>query len=83
VVLGPDGLSRFEDLRRREAAHNAILYAFDLIEQDGEDVHNRSFLDRKAALARPVAQYRCRHPPQQARGRGWPYRVRARLSAWR
>jgi bifunctional non-homologous end joining protein LigD len=30
VVLGPDGLSRFEDLRRREAAHSAILYAFDL-----------------------------------------------------
>jgi bifunctional non-homologous end joining protein LigD len=32
VVLGPDGLSRFEDLRRREAAHKAILYVFDLIE---------------------------------------------------
>ena len=26
VVLGPDGLSRFEDLCRREAAHKAILY---------------------------------------------------------
>jgi ATP-dependent DNA ligase len=25
VVLGPDGLSRFEELRRREAAHAAIL----------------------------------------------------------
>jgi bifunctional non-homologous end joining protein LigD len=52
VVLGPDGLSRFDELRRREAAHNAILYAFDLIEQDGEDLRNRPFLDRKAALAR-------------------------------
>src|SRR6266849_521318 len=52
VVVGPDGLSRFEELRRREAAHTAILYAFDLIEHDGEDLRNRPFLDRKDALAR-------------------------------
>jgi hypothetical protein len=51
-VVGPDGLSRFEELRRREAAHKAILYAFDLIEHDGEDLRDRPFLDRKAALAR-------------------------------
>jgi bifunctional non-homologous end joining protein LigD len=52
VVLGPDGLSRFEELSRREAADTAILYAFDLIEHDGEDMRDRPFLDRKAALAR-------------------------------
>jgi ATP-dependent DNA ligase len=34
VVVGPDGLSRFEELRRREAARTAIFYAFDLIEHD-------------------------------------------------
>jgi bifunctional non-homologous end joining protein LigD len=52
VVLGPDGLSRFEELQRRTAAHAAILYAFDIIEHDGEDLRKRPFLDRKAALAR-------------------------------
>ena len=52
VVLGPDGLSRFEALSRREASDTAILYAFDLIEHDGEDIRDRPFLDRKAALAR-------------------------------
>jgi bifunctional non-homologous end joining protein LigD len=52
VVLGPDGLSRFEELSRREAARTAILYAFDLIEHDGEDLRNLPFLDRKAALSR-------------------------------
>jgi bifunctional non-homologous end joining protein LigD len=52
VVLGPDGLSRFEELSRREAARTAILYAFDLIEHDGEDLRNLPFLDRKAALVR-------------------------------
>jgi bifunctional non-homologous end joining protein LigD len=51
VVLGPDGLSLFEELSRREGARGAILYAFDLIEYDGEDMRNRPFLDRKAALA--------------------------------
>jgi hypothetical protein len=52
VVLGPDGLSRFEELQRRTAAHAAVLYAFDLIEHDGEDLRGLPFLDRKAALAR-------------------------------
>jgi bifunctional non-homologous end joining protein LigD len=50
VVLGHDGLSRFEELSRREAARTAILYAFDLIELDGEDLRRLPFLDRKAAL---------------------------------
>jgi hypothetical protein len=40
VVLGPDGLSRFDELRRREAARTAILYAFDLIEHDSERLPN-------------------------------------------
>jgi hypothetical protein len=52
VVLGPDGLSRFEELSRREAADTAIIDAFDLIDRDGEDMRNRPFLGRKAALAR-------------------------------
>jgi bifunctional non-homologous end joining protein LigD len=54
VVLGSDGLSRFNELRRREAAHSAMLYAFDLIEHDGEDMRDLPFLDRKAAVARLV-----------------------------
>jgi hypothetical protein len=44
--------ARFDELRGRAAAHIAILYAFDLIEHDREDLRNRPFLDRKAALAR-------------------------------
>jgi hypothetical protein len=35
-----------------EAAQIAGIYAFHLIEHDGEDMRNRPFLDRKAALAR-------------------------------
>jgi hypothetical protein len=47
VVLGPDGLSRFEELSGREAARTAILYAFDLIEHNGKDLRNLPFLDAK------------------------------------
>ena len=52
VMLGPDGLALFDELRRRETADTAILYASDLIEHDGEDMCNRPFLDRKNALVR-------------------------------
>jgi bifunctional non-homologous end joining protein LigD len=52
VVIGPDGLSQFEELRRGTGASRAILYAFDLIEHDGIDLQSRPLLDRKAALAK-------------------------------
>jgi bifunctional non-homologous end joining protein LigD len=51
VVVGPAGLSRFDELRRRQSAWTAILYAFDLIEHNGEDLRDHPFLERKAALA--------------------------------
>jgi ATP-dependent DNA ligase len=57
-VPRPDGLARFEQLSRRDAARTAILYAFDLIEYNGEDLRNLPFLDRKAALARLFAMPR-------------------------
>jgi ATP-dependent DNA ligase len=31
AALGPDGLSRFDELRCRKAAHSAMLYTFDLV----------------------------------------------------
>jgi bifunctional non-homologous end joining protein LigD len=55
VVVGPDGLSRFDELRRRASARGAVLFAFDLIERNGEDFRPRPFLERKEALARLVA----------------------------
>jgi bifunctional non-homologous end joining protein LigD len=30
VVVGPDGLSRFDELRRRASAKSAVLFALDL-----------------------------------------------------
>jgi bifunctional non-homologous end joining protein LigD len=51
VVLGPDGLSQFDQLRRRAGGRVASLYAFDLIELDGHDARSLSLLARKELLA--------------------------------
>jgi hypothetical protein len=83
VVLGPDGLSRFDELRGREAAHRAIMYAFDLIEHDRRDLRDLPFLDRKAALARMLRDMENRNPGQRTRRRGRRDSLCARLPAWR
>ena len=52
VVVGPNGLSQFHELRRRDGAKRAMLYAFDLLELDETDLRPRPLLDRKAVLKR-------------------------------
>jgi hypothetical protein len=51
VVIGPNGLTDFEALRRRGAGEVAVLYAFDLLELDGDDLRNLPIETRKATLA--------------------------------
>jgi bifunctional non-homologous end joining protein LigD len=51
VVIGPDGLTDFEALRRRGAGDIAILYAFDLMELDGNDLRSMPIETRRAKLA--------------------------------
>jgi ATP-dependent DNA ligase len=58
VVIGPDGLSRFDKLRRRDSAKSAMLFAFDLIEHNGEDLRALPFhLAEEGAL---VFEHVCR-----------------------
>jgi bifunctional non-homologous end joining protein LigD len=56
VVAGADGVAVFDALHRRHRAADAMLYAFDLLELDGEDLRSRPFGERKAKLARLLAQ---------------------------
>jgi bifunctional non-homologous end joining protein LigD len=51
VVVGPDGLTDFEALRRRGSRDVAVLYAFDLLELDGDDFRALPLETRKATLA--------------------------------
>jgi hypothetical protein len=41
VVIGADGLSRFDELRRVEGARVAFLYTFDFLEHDGDDLREQ------------------------------------------
>jgi bifunctional non-homologous end joining protein LigD len=50
VACDAAGLASFQMLRRKQGP--AFLYAFDLLELDGEDVRRQPIEDRKRALAR-------------------------------
>jgi bifunctional non-homologous end joining protein LigD len=56
VVCGPDGVAMFGALHCRYKATDAILYAFDLLELDGEDLRPLPLVKRKAKLARLLAR---------------------------
>jgi hypothetical protein len=48
---GPDGVAVFDALHRQRNASDAILFAFDLIELDGEDFRPLPLAKRKALPA--------------------------------
>jgi bifunctional non-homologous end joining protein LigD len=52
VVCGPDGVAVFDALHRGGTVSEAMLYAFDLLELDGEDLRALPLSDRKKRLAR-------------------------------
>jgi bifunctional non-homologous end joining protein LigD len=56
VVCGPDGVAIFDALHRRGTVTEAMLYAFDLLELDGEDLRVLPLGDRKRRLARLVGK---------------------------
>jgi ATP-dependent DNA ligase len=58
VVSGSDGIVVFDRLRRRQKVTDAMLYAFDLLELNGEDLCSLALLDRKAKLAKLLVRSR-------------------------
>jgi bifunctional non-homologous end joining protein LigD len=56
VVVGADGVAVFDALHRRHKASDALLYAFDLLELNGEDLRPLPLSARKAKLARLLAR---------------------------
>src|SRR5580704_18932253 len=57
-VCGPDGVAIFEALHRHGTVTEAMLYAFDLLELDGDDLRGLPLGDRKKRLARLLARRR-------------------------
>jgi ATP-dependent DNA ligase len=58
VVCGPDGIAIFDSLHRHGTVSEAMLYAFDLLELDGEDLRHLPLVDRKKHLAKLVGKMR-------------------------
>ena len=57
-MCGPDGVAIFDALHRDGTVSEAMLYAFDPLELDGEDLRALSLGDRKKRLARLLARRR-------------------------
>lgn len=55
VVCRPDGVADFAMLQSRQHDRAAFLYAFDLLELDGEDLRAAPLEERKARLAKLLA----------------------------
>jgi ATP-dependent DNA ligase len=55
------GLAVFEHLRRKRSGRHVFLFAFDLLELDGEDLRRAAFETRKATLASIYPGYANEH----------------------
>ena len=51
-VFSDDGTPDFHALRSPRRGHDALLFAFDLIEHDGDDLRDMPLIERKRRLAR-------------------------------
>jgi bifunctional non-homologous end joining protein LigD len=58
VVCGPDRVAIFDALHRRGTVSEAMLYAFDLLELDGDDLRELPLGGRKNRLRRLVGKRR-------------------------
>ena len=58
MVVSDDGRPDFRALRTRRNGHAVVLYAFDLIEHDGEDVCSLSLLTSKAVRREREEEWR-------------------------
>jgi bifunctional non-homologous end joining protein LigD len=58
VVTGADGVAVFDALHRRRKVTDAMLYAFDLLELNGEDMRGLPLGERKVRLERLLSRSR-------------------------
>ena len=56
VIARDDGTPDFRALRGRRRGHEAVLYAFDLIEHDGDDLRDLPLIKRKRRLAKLIGK---------------------------
>ena len=52
VITSDDGMSDFRALQSKRRRHEAVLFAFDLLEHDGSDLRDLPLIERKRRLKR-------------------------------
>jgi hypothetical protein len=76
VVCGPDCVAIFDALHCRGTVTEAMLYAFDLLALDGEDLRDPRLGDRNTRLARRLGAP-ARHRAQRPHRRRWRHALPA------
>jgi bifunctional non-homologous end joining protein LigD len=56
VIARDDGTPDFHPFRSQRRGSEAVLFAFDLIEHDGDDLRDLPLIDRKRRLARLIGR---------------------------
>ena len=56
VIIGDDGTYDFRALRSKRPGSEAVLYAFDLLEQDGDDLRALPLIERKWRLFKLIGK---------------------------
>jgi bifunctional non-homologous end joining protein LigD len=56
VIARDDGTPDFRALRSKHRGHEAVLFAFDLIEHEGADLRDLPLIERKRRLARLIGR---------------------------
>jgi ATP-dependent DNA ligase len=56
VIARDDGTPDFHALRSKRGGQEAVLYAFDLIEHDGDDLRDLPLIERKRRLAKLIGR---------------------------
>jgi ATP-dependent DNA ligase len=56
MIARDDGMPDFRALRSRERGHQAVLFAFDLIELDGVDLRDLPLIERKQRLKKLIGK---------------------------
>jgi bifunctional non-homologous end joining protein LigD len=56
VIAGDDGMPDFHALHTRRRGHEAVLFAFDLIEHDGADPRDLPLIERKRRLKKLIGR---------------------------
>ena len=84
VIARDDGTPDFHALRSKRRGHEAVLFAFDLIEHDGDDLRDLPRIERKRRLAKLLGRAKRRAIRfNEQEGLQWRQRGRRRCGSSR